>query len=342
MQWLAGFWVPKQWMAAKVELPIEHWKREHFLPFRPNQLIERLASRSDCREEFEKLRPAIDDFKKKIQLQYQQHHEYLIDLYSQFDPDRDLCDRALEVATEGSGTLVSVDESVCRSLFAEIADSLNHANYRRLSPREIQAAIGAASHWGVRLQIRFSSFRRLEVYGRGDIVIKRMKRDWRSLFRMREVDVPIYQRLVVVFRPKEMQSLSDPLDPMRVHLRMFKNIPKADIDMMLPGSKIRLSWLDTGKIGIPTLWGIFIMSSKLAKSLWIIAFIGTLKVLSSFLFAIAIVLATVFYGVKSILSYTSTKRRYQLNITRSLYYQSLDNNLGALLRLEEESEQQEI
>jgi len=120
MQWLAGFWVPKQWMAAKVELPIEHWKREHFLPFRPNQLIERLALRSNCREEFEKLRPAIDDFKKKIQLQYQQHHEYLIDLYSQFDPDRDLCDRALEVATEGSGTLVSVDESVCRSLFAEI------------------------------------------------------------------------------------------------------------------------------------------------------------------------------------------------------------------------------
>ncbi|MFN7891323.1 MAG: hypothetical protein ACK5OC_13615, partial [Pirellula sp.] len=198
MQWLAGFWVPKQWMAAKVELPIEHWKREHFLPFSPNQLIERLALRSNCREEFEKLQPAIDDFKKKIQLQYQQHHEYLIDLYSQFDPDRDLCDRALEVATEGSGTLVSVDESVCRSLFAEIADSLNHANYRRLSPREIQAAIGAASHWGVRLQIRFSSFRRLEVYGRGDIVIKRMKRDWRSLFRMREVDVPIYQRLVVV------------------------------------------------------------------------------------------------------------------------------------------------
>jgi hypothetical protein len=342
MQWLAGFWVPKRWIAAKVVLPIEHWKREHFLPFRSNQLIERLALRFDRRDELEKLRPAIDDFKKKIRLQYQQHHEYLIDLYSQFDPDRDLCDRALEVPTEGTGTFASVDESNCRSLFAEVADSLHHANYRRLSPGEIQAAIGAASHWGVRLHIQFSSFRRLEVHGRGDIVTKRMKRDWRSLFQMREVDVPIYQRLVVVFRPKEMQSLNDQLDPARVHLRMFKNVPKADVDMMLPGSKIRLSWLDTGKIGIPTLWGIIVMSSKLAKSLWIIALIGTLKVLSSFLFVIAIILATVFYGVKSILSYTSTKRRYQLNITRSLYYQNLDNNLGALLRLEEEAEQQEI
>ena len=340
MEWFAGSWIPKRWLSAKVIIPIEHWKREHFLPFRPNQLIQQLARRASSAAEFDKLRPAIEDFKKKIRLQYQQHHEALIDLYSQFDPDRDLSERVLEVEDDHSSE--PIDETAYRSLFSEIADSLGHANYRRLSPREIQAAVGAASHWGVRLQVKYSSFRRLEVYGRGDIVTKRMKRDWRSFFRMKEVDVPIYQRLVVVFRAKELQSFQDPLDPSRVHLRMFKNIPKADIDMMLPGSKIRLSWLDTGKIGIPTLWGIFIMSSKLAKSLWIIALIGTLKVLSSFLFAIAIVLATVFYGIKSVLSYTSTKRRYQLNITRSLYYQNLDNNLGALLRLEEEAEQQEV
>ena len=340
MEWFAGSWIPKRWLSAKVIIPIEHWKREHFLPFRPNQLIQQLARHASNAAEFDKLRPAIEDFKKKIRLQYQQHHEALIDLYSQFDPDRDLSERVLEVEDDHSSE--PIDETAYRSLFSEIADSLGHANYRRLSPREIQAAVGAASHWGVRLQVKYSSFRRLEVYGRGDIVTKRMKRDWRSFFRMKEVDVPIYQRLVVVFRAKELQSFQDPLDPSRVHLRMFKNIPKADIDMMLPGSKIRLSWLDTGKIGIPTLWGIFIMSSKLAKSLWIIALIGTLKVLSSFLFAIAIVLATVFYGIKSVLSYTSTKRRYQLNITRSLYYQNLDNNLGALLRLEEEAEQQEV
>lgn len=340
MEWFSGSWIPKRWLSAKVIIPIEHWKREHFLPFRPNQLIQQLAHQACNAAEFDKLRPAIEDFKKKIRLQYQQHHESLIDLYSQFDPDRDLTERVLKEEDDRSSE--AIDESVYRSLFSEIADSLGHANYRRLSPREIQAAVGAASHWGVRLQVKYSSFRRLEVYGRGDIVTKRMKRDWRSFFRMKEVDVPIYQRLVVVFRAKELQSFQDPLDPSRVHLRMFKNIPKADIDMMLPGSKIRLSWLDTGKIGIPTLWGIFIMSSKLAKSLWIIALIGTLKVLSSFLFAIAIVFATVFYGIKSVLSYTSTKRRYQLNITRSLYYQNLDNNLGALLRLEEEAEQQEV
>ena len=64
-------------------------------------------------------------------------------------------------------------------------------------------------------------------------------------------------------------------------------------------------------------------------------------IFGSFVFVIAIVIASLFYGVKSVFSYTTAKRRYQLNVARNLYYQNLDNNLGALLRIAEESEQQE-
>jgi hypothetical protein len=84
------------------------------------------------------------------------------------------------------------------------------------------------------------------------------------------------------------------------------------------------------------------MTSKIAKTLGFIALLSTLKVLSSFVLIVAAILATLFYSVKSVFSYTTTKRRYQLNITKSLYYQNLDNNFGALLRIEEEAEQQEI
>jgi hypothetical protein len=34
----------------------------------------------------------------------------------------------------------------------------------------------------------------------------------------------------------------------------------------------------------------------------------------------------------------TTKQKYQLNVARNLYYQNLDNNLGALLRLIDEAE----
>jgi hypothetical protein len=361
MQWLKSIWTPSEHLAATVPLPIERWDREHYLPFRPNELLDSLANLeqqtaktsqdaevAQSAQRVEKLRQQVALLKQAIHIQYQTHHEFLTDLYARFDPDCDIS----EYSSIAANTVVNansskhnkriVNETSCRDLFAEIGSSLHHANYRRLSPREIQAAVYAATHWGVRLKIQFSSFRRLEVYARGDIVTRRLRRNWRKLFRKCEVEVPIYQRLVVVFRTKEVQSFSDPLDPACVHLRMFKNIPKADIDMMLPGSQIRLTWLDTGKIGIPTLWGVVLMSSKLAKSIWIVALLGTMKMLSSAMFAVAITVATIFYGIKSALSYSTTKRRYQLNITRSLYYQNLDNNLGALLRLEEEAEQQEV
>jgi len=124
-------------------------------------------------------------------------------------------------------------------------------------------------------------------------------------------------------------------------VRMFKNIPKLDVDMMLPGTQVKMSWMDTGKIGLPTLWGVLVLASKLARSIWLLAMLSAIKFFSSFLLVIAIVIASVFYGVKSTFSYMTAKRRYQLNVARNLYYQNLDNNLGALLRLVEEAEQQE-
>lgn len=351
-----------------ISLPIEHWQTERYIPLLPNELIAslkfvnatELIGAERCPAEHgtfpptrltdEGLESAATYLKQLIRLKYRGHHESLMDLYSRYDPDRDVFDRIASgtltssflFPNDGTITPESKARSDIRSIFSEINKALENANYRRLSPRDIQRAVGAASHWGVRLRIRFSSFRRLQVFARGDILTRRKVRHWRALFLLREVEVPIYQRLVVIFWPKEVQHFNEPLDPNRLHVRMFKNVPKADIDMMLPGTQVRLNWLDRGMIGIPTLWGIFMMSSKLVKSIWVLAFLGTLKILSSTFLYVAIVIATAFYGIKSFFSYSTAKRRYLLDVTRNLYYQNLDNNLGALLRIEEEAEQQEV
>ena len=41
------------------------------------------------------------------------------------------------------------------------------------------------------------------------------------------------------------------------------------------------------------------------------------------------------------MGYLRTKDKYQLNLTRSLYYQNLDNNAGVLFRILDEAEEQE-
>ncbi len=336
---IRAYWPWSRWAIGRIPSPLQSWGREHYIPLKTQELIEYLVEKQrEKGSDSEALERLFRQFVSLIHQQYRKHHEQLVLLYHDFDPDADVMPSQIDVPIFGSN---QERDLACRKLFSEVADSLEYANYRRLKPREIQQALNVASYWGVRLKIRFSSFRRLEVYGRGDIIAKRTKRDWYRLFRVSEVDVPIYQRLVVIFRTKEFQNSPELLDPDCVHVRMFKNIPKLDVDMMLPGSQIKMTWMDTGKIGVPTLWGLMMLASKIAKSIGLLAFLGAVKFFGSFVFVIAIVIASLFYGVKSVFSYSTAKRRYQLNVARNLYYQNLDNNLGALLRIVEESEQQE-
>lgn len=337
-------WPWRLFHQGRLPTPERHWGREHFIPMTPGELVSRIgaleAAEGRDAADFGKLGDQIIEL---IHRQYRPHQIQLVSLYHGFDPDRDAPFVSPdEVQPETNDSFDTIDrEDTSRKLFSEISDSLHFANYRRLKPTEILEALKAASHWGVRLKIRFSSFRRLEVYGRGDIVAKRWRRELHRFYRLREVDVPIYQRLVVVFRTKQTQILSELLAPEFIHVRMFKNIPKADVDMMLPGTQVRLNWMDTGKIGLPTAWGMSMLASKIAKSVWLLAWLSAAKAISSVLFLIAILVATSIYGVKSLFSYTTAKRRYQLSIAKNLYYQNLDNNLGALLRLIDEAEQQE-
>jgi hypothetical protein len=51
--------------------------------------------------------------------------------------------------------------------------------------------------------------------------------------------------------------------------------------------------------------------------------------------------AVIYYIIKGFLSYKKTKDKYQLNLTKHLYFQNLDNNSGVLLRILNEAELQD-
>jgi hypothetical protein len=122
-----------------------------------------------------------------------------------------------------------------------------------------------------------------------------------------------------------------------VYIKLFKNIPRQDIDMLLPATRFRLTLLDRGKIILPTLSGIAIAVYKIVQGALLVAFAGLYGMLA----VLGLVGGTVGYGVKSFLGYMRTKERYQLSLTRSLYFQNLDNNAGVFYRLLDEAEEQE-
>lgn len=266
------------------------WENEAYIPLHILDLVRLLCKQVEERGQ------AVEPFRMFCRLilslihqQYRRKHQHLTHLYSAFDPDHDSRadsdsptgpvgtanshdrnwrDVVSEASRASDETCPSNADGAAAILFQDLAGILERANYRRLSPRQIQLAVGTASHWGVKLRVRFSMFRRLEVYARGDVLRKRERRYWYRFFRKEWVDVPIYQRLVVLYRVKEEKSFEEPLDENCVHLRMFKNIPKFDVDMLLPGTGVRMTWIDRGKIGIPSLWGLSELRSGSLSPAW--------------------------------------------------------------------------
>ena len=110
----------------------------------------------------------------------------------------------------------------------ELVDEImEDAGYRRVKREDIESCVGVASQWAVPLHVDLAMFEHLVVYARGDIIGTRFRRRLRSLYRLEAVEVPVYQRMTVVFQLKTEVHGEENLDTKTVHLRMFKNIPKA-------------------------------------------------------------------------------------------------------------------
>lgn len=301
-------------------------KEESFIPVHPNEFQVALErSEQTDQDALEFVRSIKADLAQEIHQRIHHRFKGLIEGYTFVDPDRESADAALSANLASEVSIAQLVETA--------EDLLVMANYHRLTPSEIYQALRTATAWGVSLKIRFTDYKRLRVYARGDALGHRVARRWYRLFRKSEYSVPIYRQLVVVFeRPSPKGQL---------HLRMFKNIPHADVDMLIPGS-IKVSWLDQGKIGIPTLWGFSMTVTRLVRSVWILALLGAVEIFRAVWMYIAVAIATALYSVKVFFSYRHARNRQLLNVAQSLYFQTLSNNKGVLLRLQDEAEQQSL
>ncbi len=306
-----------------------HWRREHFIPISTAELIKALskeltpADRKAFRELCYRLSTAIH-------LEFQGDLQHIKQAYEFVNPDKD----TLLV----EGTTDEEREAHIAVLFDRLEHVLERANFLRLRGDEVEQAIAAASDWGVHLNIDLGIFDRLEVYVRGDIVGRRVRRRMLNFYRTEVINVPIYQRVAAVFRLRDDETKDDQADTHIVYLKMLKNVPKQDVDMILPGSRIKMSMLDSGKILLPTLSGIVIALIKIFKGTLLLAFAGFYGMLAFLVF----VLGTLAHGFKSFSGYRRIRDRYELNMTRSLYYQHLASNAGVLFRLIDEGEEQEL
>ncbi len=301
-----------------------------FIPLARSELVEFLcADRSLGEGEPELFHSLCEQIAAVYHLDY---HRRLIELkqaYLPFDPDNDTT-RLLPLTAEERQTRLN-------DLLSDFAWLLERAGFKHLSRGEIEPALQRASDWGIHMDVDFSVFEHVALFARGDTMQRRSRRRWFTLSRLEELDVPIYRRLVLIMKLRPHSRLRGPIDTDNVYLKIFKDIPKLDVVMLLPGARVRLSRLDRGKIGLPLLSGLALAAWNVLQDMAVL--LERMATSPSALWALAA--GSIGYGYKSFHGYQQTKQRYHLMLTQSLYFQNLDSNAGVLMRLLDEAEEQE-
>lgn len=310
--------------------PRQPMPAEHFIPLRKAEMAERLLATPELSEaERSNLAALFDRLGTSLHTEFYHRLDSLKNLYAPFDPDR--------TSAELDPRIHAASRERLRQLFDEFDELAERANFRALTLKDLNDALSERSHWGLQLEIDIEAFERLEIYARGHVTGKRQRRRLRTGMRLEQVEVPIYERLIVMFRLVGQRKVLRHLDHNSVFIKLFKDIPRLDVDMLLPATSVKMTIIDRMKILLPTMSGLAIAVWKIFQGALLAAFAGIYGLLA----VLGLVGGTIGYGIRSFYGYLNTKNKYQLSLTESLYYQNLDNNAGVFFRLLDEAEEQE-
>lgn len=314
-----------------------------FIPFRRRDIVDmclaenRLAgSRLD---EFRRAAKLIDEY---FQRDFHTLKQQLKDAYAPVDPDADTrCVEGLR------------DAETC-DLAEALSDVLNRANYEKVAEEELDAAFESESLFSIRLYVNLDDFEEVLLYTRG--ANERVEQVPRFLgFFPKTVRFKNYDRVVLYIKFKDKIDESSTLGgcrPGSTMLKLFQDVPDADLEMLFPNTRVGMRFRDKLLIGIPAMVsGAVVLTTKMGATLVLLAsLLGFWLGMSekevtldrnAVLALLAGFGALGAYLWKQFSSFRNRKLRFTETLTRNLYFKLLDNNAGVLYRVLDDAEESE-
>jgi hypothetical protein len=324
--------------------PDERRKRERFIPVTRFALLDRLTKThlwppgqaAEARRFFRYL-----DYWRQ-----QQYFAMLLELeqdYEAFSPDSDL------LMTRSFSD--DDREALQHRLFEGVESLLVRANYERIDPNDVEVILTRESHYGLDLFVDMKAFERIAIYYRGASNRKYEKRSLRKFLRKEEFDVPIFQRLFLMFklktsearveevmREKKMsreaaekwvehrrQHLPPSISDKNIYLKLFKNIPRTDVEMVFPNTEVRFRLMDKLRLGVTAGSGLGMGAVGAAGKLAL--------VLSNPIAAIGALAGLGGIAVRQAMGFLNQKQRYMVVMAQNLYFHTMADNRGVILKI---------
>jgi hypothetical protein len=279
----------------------------------------------------------------------------LAEAYDPFNPDDDTLNQ------EELGVEQRTQKR--RELVEKLRKHALSANYEELTEHGLEDILSNASPDGVEVDVDFTEFEVKLLFFRGEATVIRTKRNIARLFLSHyNYDVPVYLRLLMALkfkteevRIREIMTLDNvdeaaarkklrklrkhlPKDASteHVYLKIFKNIPRYDVEMLFPNIRVKMKYRDKLQLGGSALLGTITWALGTATKLLVAV------ALSPVMLAIALLSGVGGIMYAQIRNIFITRDRYRMQLAQSLYFQNLANNQGALALIVDEAEEEDI
>lgn len=327
--------------------------REKFIPVTRAALMERLTRPQSWRgSEAKETRRFFRYLDYWRQASYSAHLLEMGQTYEPFNPDSDLLVTRKYTDAEKA--------TLQQRLMEQTQMLLEQANYTRIDPADVKLILTSDSHYGLDLQVDMHAFDELMIYYRGATKRRLHRRDARKLYLFKEeYEVPIFQRLFLLFKLKPIEqridevmkqqqcdrkaaerivrklrgSLGAEISADSVYLKLFKNIPRSDIEMCFPNTTVRFRLFDKLRLGVTAGGGFGVgvvgTATKLMVAANPIALAGAVATLGGLAFR---------QGMKFI----HKRNEYMVTMAQNLYFHALADNRGVMTVLADRAAEEDI
>lgn len=323
---------------------------ERFIPFRKQDIIDMCSQEltdEDAKLSFQQFCQLLSSV---IHFDYHELLESLKNNYAPFDPNAD---------TKQLKKLSLAEREQCQTAFADnFANILNAANFEKVTEQDLQEALTEESLFKVRLEVEFDDFEQVVFYRRGE---SQVNETVTSLWGLRKQTVSFtnYDRVAVYitfkdkayFAKKKKSTLG--YEPSSTIIKLFQNVPKADLEMLFPNSEVRMRPIDKVIIGASAMvGGTVVLVTKLGASILILSalfafWLGlrsesvamTQQHFISFGLGMAVFTGFIF---KEWSKFKNRKIKFMKALSDNLYFKSLDNNAGVFHTLIDSAEEEDF
>lgn len=314
-----------------------------FIPFRRTD-VRRMCSAEQQLDEtgLQRFERGSELIERHFQQHFHERRQQLKEVYAPLDPDADT--REVELGREEGGSA---------DLASALATVLDRANYERVSEADLQRAFRTASLFQLRLDVDLDDFAEVLLYTRGASTREEDVRRF-GLWR-RKLSFTNFERVVLYIRFRDDADTSSTLggcQPGSTMLKLFQNVPAADLEMLFPNTRVGMRIIDKLLIGVPALVsGGLVLTTKMGATLvllgslfgfWLGLHSEPVELDRAGLLVLAAGLGALGgYLWKQVANFRNRKLRFTQALTENLYFKLLDNNAGVIFRILDEAEDSE-